>query len=317
MKNSLFLLSLLLLLADTLPAQTKIVGFVKRQSSGNEALVGAEVWAIGSAAKQERFSNSKGYFELEFPTKTAGQVIRDISVTLDGYEVVNKKKLESYGLIAQPEDNPLIIVLCKTGNYRRAAAAYYQTIFDVGATELKAEKERLEKQLDQERENRTNLEKQLKQINAQLEHLPEVAEAAANYFAKIDTDQATQLQQKALKELEAGNIQAALDAMPEDEMDRNMANALTRKQQLEEELAKTNQAIEQNIENYIFKAKLYVSQANYPAAERLYEKAIAADTSRIEHLYDYAIFLEEINRYDKGTTVAAENPPSKQRKPGE
>ncbi len=73
--------------------QAHIVGFVKLQSSGGQALPNAETWAIGCTAAPERFSNSKGYFELRFPSKSPGGIIRNISVTLPGYEVVNKKKL--------------------------------------------------------------------------------------------------------------------------------------------------------------------------------------------------------------------------------
>jgi len=286
-----------------LPAQARIVGFVKLQNSGGQALPNAETWAIGCAGKDARYSDSKGYFELEFPNKSAGDVIRNISVTLSGYELVNKKKLESYGLLKQPTDNPLIIVLCRQGNYRKAAAGYYQTILEEGHSELKAEKARLEKRLEEERSNRQAIEAQLAEITTQLDNLPQVAEAAADYFAKIDLDQASQLQQKAIKALEAGKVQAALEAMPEELMDQQLATALERKQQLEAQLAETNQLIEQSIENYVFKAQLFVSTGNYAAAERLYEKAIAADTSNRELRYDYAVFLEEINRYDKALAL--------------
>jgi len=285
--------------ALSLSAQTKIIGFVKLQSSSNQSLKNAEVWAIGAASKPLRFSNDKGYFELEFPNKKVGDIIREISVTLDGYEVVNKKDLESYGLLRQPDDDPLIIVLCKQGTYRKAAADYYQTIYSTSETELLAKKSRLENPSENKPKNDAALQQQLTDINEKLKSLPQVAEAAADYFAKIDLDQATQLQKNALAELEKGNIQAALDAMPEEVMDKNMAAAQKRKQQLETQLAETKQVIQQNIENYLFKARLYVSNGDYAAAERLYEKAIAADTTNIENLYDYAVFLENSNRYDK------------------
>ncbi|MBK7873973.1 MAG: carboxypeptidase regulatory-like domain-containing protein [Saprospiraceae bacterium] len=127
-------------------AQTKIVGFVKLQSSGNQALPNAEVWAIGAASKPLRFSNTKGYFELEFPSKKAGDVIREVTVTLDGYEVVNKKDLESYGLLSQPRrQSAHHRALCKQGEYRKAAADYYQTTYHAGEAELQAEKKRLNK----------------------------------------------------------------------------------------------------------------------------------------------------------------------------
>ncbi|MBK7873974.1 MAG: hypothetical protein IPJ74_26645 [Saprospiraceae bacterium] len=86
--------------------------------------------------------------------------------------------------------------------------------------------------------------------------------------------------------MKKGNIQAALDAMPEEVMDKTMADAQQRKKQLETQLAEVNQVIKQSIENYLFKARLYVSTGDYNAAERLYEKAIAADTTNIENSYD-------------------------------
>lgn len=283
--------------------QAKIIGFVKLQNSGGQALPNAEAWAIGCAATPARFSDDKGYFELSFPSKAPGDVVRNLSVTLTGYEVVNKDKLEGYGLLKEPEGAPLIVVLCKQGDYRRAAADFYRTIFSQGQSELKAEKARLERQLQEERSNRQALEQQLAGINAKLESLPQVAEAAADYFAKIDLDQASQLQQKAIKALEAGKVQAALEAMPEALMDEQLASALERKQQLEAQLAETHQLIEQSIENYVFKAQLFVSNGNYAAAERLHEKAIAADTSNRELRYDYAVFLEKTNRYDKALSL--------------
>lgn len=283
--------------------QAKIIGFVKLQNSGGQALPNAEAWAIGCAATPGRYSDDKGYFELSFPRKAPGDVVRNLSVTLAGYEVVNKKQLQSVGLLSTPEEQPLIVVLCKQGSYRQAAANYYQTILTGGQSELQAEKARLEKLLEAERSNRQALEQQLAGINAKLESLPQVAEAAADYFAKIDLDQASQLQQEAIKALEAGNMQAALQAMPEALMDQQLATALERKQQLEAQLAETHQLIEQSIENYVFKAQLFVSNGNYAAAERLHEKAIAADTSNRELRYDYAVFLEKINRYDKALTL--------------
>jgi tetratricopeptide (TPR) repeat protein len=290
---------LLLCAATTLAAQAKLVGFVKRQSSGNEALPNAEVWCIGAKMTEARYSNSKGYFELEFSAKKHGAVVREISARLDGYEVVNKDALKSRVLAEHPEDDPLIIVLCRQGEYRRAAAEYYQTIYNAGEAQLLAEKKRLEDQLKREQQQNILLINQIADINAKLENLPQVAEAAADYLARIDRDQATEIQRKALLALKAGDILAALEAMPEEQMDQTMANAQKRKAQLESQLVETKQSIQQGIENYRFKARLYVSLGDYPSAERLYEKALAADKSNLENLYDFATFLEKIKRYEK------------------
>ncbi len=63
MKN--ILVAIFLLGSASLLAQSRIVGFVKLQSSGNQALKNAEMWAIGAASRPQRFSDDKGYFELE------------------------------------------------------------------------------------------------------------------------------------------------------------------------------------------------------------------------------------------------------------
>ena len=65
--------------------QAKIIGLVKLQNSGGQALPNAEAWAIGCAANPARFSDNKGYFELSFPVKAPGDVVRNISVSLNGY----------------------------------------------------------------------------------------------------------------------------------------------------------------------------------------------------------------------------------------
>lgn len=288
-----------LLLPFYVLGQAKIIGLVKLQNSGGQALPNAEAWAIGCAATPGRYSDDKGYFELSFPAKAPGDVVRNLSVTLAGYEVVNKEQLQSVGLLNAPEEQPLIVVLCKQGSYRQAAANYYQTILTGGQRELQAEKARLEKLLEAERSNRQAIQAQLTEITMQLEQLPKVAEAAADYFAAIDLDQATQIQQAAIEALDKGQIQEALDAMPEEQMDQQLANALERKQQLEAQLSEAHQLIRQSIDNYIFKARLFASAGNDEAAERLYGKAVAADTSNRALVRNYARFLEVIHRYDK------------------
>jgi tetratricopeptide (TPR) repeat protein len=279
--------------------QAKIIGLVKLQNSGGQALTNAEAWAIGCAANPARFSDNKGYFELSFPAKAPGDVVRNISVSLNGYEVVNKEQLQSVGLLKVPEEQPLIVVLCRQGSYRQAAANFYQTILTGGQNELQAEKARLEKLLEAERSNHQAIQAQLTEITLQLEQLPKVAEAAADYFAAIDLDQANQIQQSAMEALNKGQIQEALNAMPEEQMDQQLASALKRKQQLETQLSETNQLIRQSIDNYIFKARLLSSSGNYEAADRLYGKAVAADPGNRALTGNYARFLQAIYRYDK------------------
>lgn len=282
-------------------AQSKIVGYVKRQNSGNEMLANAAVWSEDAAAQPLSLSNEEGYFELDFPTKKTGDVVSSISVSLEGYEVVNEKSLENHSLISSPEDDPLIVILCPEGEYRRTAGGYYQKIYYSGKSKLQAEKKRLEQELKKEHPNTSGTKQQLVDIIQQLENLPRIAASAADYFAQIDSDLATELQKNALLQIKKGNIAAALEAMPEAEMDKNITNALQLNIQLETRKAEHNRAVRQNIENYLFKIRLYISQSSYAEAERLYEKVIAvcSGTTQVENMYNYAAFLEEINRYEK------------------
>ena len=94
-----FLFFIILLGAGFLKAQSSIVGFVKLQSSGNVPLPDVEVYALGA---QATYTDDKGYFELIFNSKSAGDLINSIEFSLSNFIIINEEKCQDVIIYARP-----------------------------------------------------------------------------------------------------------------------------------------------------------------------------------------------------------------------
>ena len=107
-------------------AQVTQVGIVKEYNSNGKPVAGAGISILSSSDLQPAASNSDGFFRLNFSQKRTGDVVYNLRIVKDGYEIVNAKDFAD-GWTLSPQDTMKIIV-AKKGIIAQTRAKYYDII---------------------------------------------------------------------------------------------------------------------------------------------------------------------------------------------
>lgn len=199
-----FITLILFLLSITVYGQVVQSGYVVELSSGNKALSGVEILVSGA---NPTLSDEKGEFRLQFTREKEGNILNIIEIYKKDYEVVNIEDLRECVISSS---SPLKIVLCKKEtletakrNYYRIGENRYILLYEEALDELK--KEELVGRLD-----KMEFDLRLKEINEHLEQALVQLYYYADIFAKINKDELSELDAKAMNFLEQGKVDEAI-----------------------------------------------------------------------------------------------------------
>jgi tetratricopeptide (TPR) repeat protein len=295
MKKLAYLLTLLLF-CSSLIAQNILSGFVKLQSSGKTPLANVEVYALGA---QTTYTNDKGYFELKFSNKNAGDLIGYVEFSLEGYVLINEEKCEGLTIPKDPSLSPLQIVMSKKNAYREQKAQYYGIIINNANEAYEKQNKQLQERLaslESNDEERRVLLKQIDNLQQEKEQAIANAERYAQIFAKIDTDGASELGSQALELFKEGKIKEAIALMGDEQLRDNMKNAQAAKEEANSLALQADSMLQQCVENYMIKARLYTTDLQFGAAYKNYLHAIEGDSTNVDNLWELAYFCGELNQ---------------------
>src|SRR5437016_5848222 len=190
-------------------AAASLRGLVLANERGGPPMGNVEVGALVGNTNN---NDANGKFTLSFPNKKPGDTVRLI-VRKEGYVVVNDIQLE-WILPADPDERPLIILLCKEGDSEEMARRFYK-LKNLEAIDETYKKKRQDVQnasaaelakLRQEREKAKAIDETYKK------KLQDAQNASAAELAKLrqERDQAKALDEKYKKKLQdAQNASAA------------------------------------------------------------------------------------------------------------
>ncbi|MDX2248675.1 MAG: tetratricopeptide repeat protein [Bacteroidia bacterium] len=284
----------LLLLSLTLSAQT-LPGRITLQNSGRKPVQGALVKASLANSAQ---TATDGSFSLSFAGKAPGYDVV-LEVEKEGLEVVNKKDLFTT-LKADPSE-ALSLYMCPKGQWEQAAMAYYNINEQHILRRYREEVERIKQRYAQQE---ALMQDSLRILGEQFTALNEQARELAETFAIANLDDATDLYVSAFRRFEQGDVQGALQLLDPDALSADLSRIRREQAQGQQliaigqgRLVAAQEAIHQGIENYKLKARLCVLDYRFDEAERSFQKAVDADTTDFDNVFEFANFLREQNRF--------------------
>lgn len=253
-----------------LSAETSLRGLVKLQSSGSKPLVGVEVSAFGA---NPAYTNSQGQFELIFPNKRAGDAVTLI-IQKHGFELINERETSKV-VLRNDVDDPITIVMSEAGQRDQQALSYYNIFSRSISRSFDQDLNRIQRQLDQVQ----NDQDQQKALQAEIDALKEEryellnqVENLAKELARVDLDQASDLTNEVMRQVEQGNIRGALAILSDQALEKQWSNI--KNQELKLDIAKR-----QAIEVYLVKANLQLGMGKRKEAYKTYLKAHEKDST--------------------------------------
>ncbi|MCB0628824.1 MAG: tetratricopeptide repeat protein [Saprospiraceae bacterium] len=309
-------LSSVLLLSTFLNAQNTLAGLVKLQSSGKTPLPNVEVYALGA---QTTYTNDKGYFELHFSSKSAGDLVGAIEFSLEGYVLINEEKSQGLTIPKDPTLAPLQIVMSSKDVFREQKAMYYGIIIDHATEGYRQQNVQIRQQLagldtqlqklqsdsgERERyeEERRILLQQIDNLQQEKEQVIANAERYAQIFARIDIDEASRMAGEALKLFETGKVKEAISLMDDDQLRRSLQDAQAAKAEAQHLSMQADSMLQQCVSNYLLKARLCAADLQWGAAYKNYKYAIEGDSTNVDHLLELAFFCGELNQQQRAIT---------------
>ncbi len=284
---SLVLLNIHPALAETSALRGQIV----LQNSGGKTIQGVKVTAFGA---NPTITNSYGQFEIQFLDKRPGNSVR-LTLIKSGLEVVNRKELQVI-LRADPDDL-VLFVMCKEGERDRNAVIYYE----IAERNINESADKKIAALSDE------MKKSKKEIIAKIEEERQLglkqAKELSEKFAEVNLDEASEIYKEAFELFQQGNIERALAVLDDKKLDKNISDVKLEIEKAEKRKKDLKKALDQNINSYILKARLSVTNLQFDEADKSYKKAVEADPTNWIHLIDYGLFLISQKQATKAAAI--------------
>ena len=249
-------------------------GIVLANELGGPPMGNVEVSAI---AANPTSTDANGVFTFTFPNKNPGDTVRLI-IHKEGYVVVNWVQLD-LTLPNNPDERPLLIVLCREGDYQEIAGRFYK---------LKAN-EAIDERFKKEAENARPAE--VAKLGEKRDQTKAAAENAAKEFAKQDPGVGSELYRKAMRLFLDGKVDEALVTLSDEKLRELSKAAKERKTEAE----KTTEAIQA----WLLKAQLFTVQFRFDDAEKAYQEAIDTSPESFQANFGFAYCNQQLSRYDK------------------
>ncbi|MGH8590414.1 MAG: tetratricopeptide repeat protein [Gammaproteobacteria bacterium] len=237
-----------------------------------------------SAGASPTVSDDNGKFTLEFPAKQPGEMVQ-LTVSKPGHVVVNDVQLR-LALPKDPDAETLVILLCKEENREEMARRFYRL------KSFEAIDTTYQQRLNELSESQKSNAAEQARLREERDQARAAADKAAEELARLKPEETSEIYQQAMRLFLEGKVAEALQALDAEKLKRSVEAARKKKAEAEKALAGA-------IEGYLLKARLLIVQFRFGEAEKTYEEAMAADPASFNASFAYAVFSQELNRYQK------------------
>ena len=269
----------ILLVACQLSAAT-LKGLVRANELGGPPMARVAVSALGA---NQDVTKAGGQFALDLPNRQAGDTVH-LSVNLPGYVVVNDIQVEEVRLAADPDANPLIILLCKPEVREEMARRFYRL------KSIEAVEATYRTRLRELEQSQRGTAARLTELARERDQAKEAAAKAAEELAKTRFDDASELYRQAMHYFFDGKVDRALQVLDDAKLRAMVQVANERK-------AAAEQAIRRATNAYLLKAQLLTSQFRFAEAEGAYRAAIETAPEDFNARFGFARFSQELNHF--------------------
>ncbi len=310
MKNTWLTLLGIWVCTAALAQQTVLGGMVTVQNSKYET---GRLEPVINAQVEEDYGRSQatttgadGAFRLPLVGIPEQESFR-FSVRKSGLEVVNTDQLKA---VAGQKD--AVRIYMARPEY---IADFRKKIYNVGKTESEKAIERKLSQLEKERaelqKNAAANADRIEALSAEIElaearakKIEQDARELAQKYERINLDDASEQYQQAFRLFQAGELDQALALLQNTpEQARKILEERERIAELYREAAARDsvqrQRTRETMQALRLKADLHRTRYEWDSVALAYDYLIRLDSTNAQNVYDYAVFLEDINRYDQ------------------
>lgn len=276
---------------------------------------------IKSAGANPQRSDAQGRFTLIYADQPFGNVAR-IYATKQGYELVNDEELKKAAVMGR--NTPLKVVMCKVGTLYENQIAYYAIVEEVTRTSYETQLAQLEQEgRDLEvalAEMQVQFNQEITSVNQakelllqQLHSAQQQAKELADKFVTVNLDDQSETYQRAFRAFMQKDIDQALLILDSVDLALRLATnaaAMAKENELMDTLAarvaKRSEQMAQDVEQCVFKARLHILKYEFKEAEEMYELALQYQKDDESLIFDFALFLQEQNRFKKANNYYEE-----------
>lgn len=232
------------LLCLTAEAQVALKGIAVRMNSSFSPVSGVEVYASDGTPT---LTDGAGAFTMQLPHLEPGDLLLDIRIKKLGMEVLNSKEIEQW---VASEDILYKIVLCSQGYIEENKRKFY----NIGKNHYQKEYEQklaeLRKEQDQQQTDAKAFEQALAELNAEYDKRMRLLDYYAEKFARINKDELSAMEQKAILLVEQGDIGGAIRVYEESGIVDQFRKKVAERDSLSGSLEVTRRLLQQQIEWY-------------------------------------------------------------------
>ncbi len=256
---------LLLLCGSGAEGAGRLKGLVVVNQVGGTPAVGVQVAAAGANATATK---SLGEFELGFPGKQPGELVR-VVIKREGWVVVNDLQLERE-LPRDPDQRVLVVLICKEGEREQWAQQFYRL---KGREAVEGVYRRKLQELEQ---SHTAGAAERERLRGERDQALAQAEELARQLAAAKGAGESGLYRRALQRYLNGQVDEALGILSE---------------------ARLLQEAAQVVRGYLLRGKLLAVKFQFGDAARAYEEAVRLGPQEFEAWFEYAVFHHGLNRF--------------------
>lgn len=260
-------------------------------------------------------SNGKGECTLRFRTLKPGDRVEYVQgcITREGYEVFNKEALEQWTLTGGK--TPYRIVMCKSDRFKRIRDSYEAAMSKNYREQRDREQARLKAEREANRITQAEYERRFQEAKDEYDQRLENIGEYIERFARIDLEEMSETEAKALELIREGNIEEAIRVYESlnliGKKHQNRANRTHASntimqmwlniQEYREENKRLNESVKKQVDIYrAMGGKMYRHKA-----DSLYREAAFADTTDIDFLGEYYEYAYDRKKTDDANMAAA------------
>lgn len=272
-------------------------GIVKVYNSQGKTLSGVGIVIPSASDYQPVVSNADGTFQLHFSHHRSGDLIYNIKITKEDYEIVNIYDFKD-GWTLSVQDTMTIIVAHR-GVIAEKRAHYYNVMDKYTEAAYKKKIQHLTQELDNQSISAEEYRQKALAAEEELKQAYEKIDAYADLFARINDDELDSISSQAILYLQQGNIDQAIWLFEE----QHLVDQLNKKVALRNQSEEAIQLLIPKLHEEIAFRNVAGGVQNLNQIDRIHNSIIAADPEKIQYQKDYIQFLIEQNKLNKAKAL--------------
>lgn len=272
-------------------------GVIKEYLTRGKPIAGVGISIPSASDYQPVVSNADGTFQLHFSRHLPGDIIYNVRITKDDYEIVNIYDFKD-GWTLSSQDTMTIIVAHR-GVITERRSHYYNIMDKYTEEAYKRKIQKLEDDLANQAINAEEYRQKMLTAEEELKRAYEKIDAYADLFARTSDEVLDSTSRMAIRYLEEGHIDQAIRLFE----DLDLINQLGKKVALRNESENAIQQIIPKLREEIAYRNLAGGKDNILKIEAILNSILSSNPEKFQYQKDYFQFLVEQNKLEKANAL--------------